>query len=307
MKLKQIVVSIENAPGRLFEVTNALGEAGINLRALNLVDTGAFGQLRLLVSDVPTARRILMELQIPAYVNEVVAAEDLQDAALAFAQRLAEGAPLALRYTKQAVNAGIKAIALQSFDVATALEIATFRSDDHREALAAIRERLRPRLEARQASERGARRARRDVLVCAGGGCVSSRSPAVADALEQAIAEAGLEERARVVRVGCMGLCEAAPLLLVSPDGVLYRNVDEEGARRIVGASNPSQNFQRFRRQHDAKIDGQDDLFFTLLSHLDLYDGCIGNDDRAICQCKRTDRCQDEGLHGRIQDRPARG
>ncbi len=75
MKLKQIVVSIENAPGRLFEVTNALGEAGINLRALNLVDTGAFGQLRLLVSDVPTARRILMEMQIPAFVNEVVAAE----------------------------------------------------------------------------------------------------------------------------------------------------------------------------------------------------------------------------------------
>lgn len=75
MKLKQIVVSIENAPGRLFEVTNALGEAGINLRALNLVDTGAFGQLRLLVSDVATARRILMEMQIPAHVNEVVAAE----------------------------------------------------------------------------------------------------------------------------------------------------------------------------------------------------------------------------------------
>jgi hypothetical protein len=74
MKLKQIVVSIENAPGRLFEVTNALGNAGINLRALNLVDTGAFGQLRLLVSDVSTARRILMEMSIPAYVNEVVAA-----------------------------------------------------------------------------------------------------------------------------------------------------------------------------------------------------------------------------------------
>jgi hypothetical protein len=75
MKLKQIVVSIENAPGRLFEVTNALGKAGINLRALNLVDTGAFGQLRLLVSDVVKARQILMAMAIPAHVNEVVAAE----------------------------------------------------------------------------------------------------------------------------------------------------------------------------------------------------------------------------------------
>jgi hypothetical protein len=75
MKLKQIVVSIENAHGRLHEVTDALGKAGINLRALNLVDTGAFGQLRLLVSDVAKARRILMKMQISAFVNEVVAAE----------------------------------------------------------------------------------------------------------------------------------------------------------------------------------------------------------------------------------------
>jgi hypothetical protein len=74
-KLKQIVVSIENSPGRLFEVTHALGNAGINLRALNLVDTGAFGQLRLLVSNVSKARQLLMEMHIPAMVNEVVAAE----------------------------------------------------------------------------------------------------------------------------------------------------------------------------------------------------------------------------------------
>ena len=74
MKLKQIVISIENSPGRLLEVTRSLGDAGINLRALNLVDTGAFGQLRLLVSDIAAARRILMEMQIPAFVNEVIAA-----------------------------------------------------------------------------------------------------------------------------------------------------------------------------------------------------------------------------------------
>lgn len=75
MKLQQIAVSIENAPGRLYEVTKALGNAGINLRALNLVDTGLFGQLRLLVSDVAKARRILMEMHVPAQVNDVVAVE----------------------------------------------------------------------------------------------------------------------------------------------------------------------------------------------------------------------------------------
>ncbi len=75
MKLKQIVVSIENSPNRLYRVIRAMSDAGINLRAMNLVDTGAFGQLRLLVSEVATARRILMEMNIPAFVNEVIAAE----------------------------------------------------------------------------------------------------------------------------------------------------------------------------------------------------------------------------------------
>jgi hypothetical protein len=75
MKLKQIVISIENSPNRLYKVIKAMSAAGINLRALNLVDTGAFGQLRLLVSDVAKARQILMEMNIPAFVNEVVAAE----------------------------------------------------------------------------------------------------------------------------------------------------------------------------------------------------------------------------------------
>lgn len=75
MKLKQIVISIENSSERLLEVTRALGEAGINLRALSLVDTGAFGQLRLLLSDVVGARQILMKMNMPAFVNEVVAVE----------------------------------------------------------------------------------------------------------------------------------------------------------------------------------------------------------------------------------------
>ncbi|MDZ4164897.1 MAG: hypothetical protein U1C55_07205 [Smithellaceae bacterium] len=75
MLLKQISIFIENSPGRLYEVTSALGEAGINLRALSLVDKGDFGVLRLLVSDVATARRIMMEKQLPARVDDVVAAE----------------------------------------------------------------------------------------------------------------------------------------------------------------------------------------------------------------------------------------
>lgn len=76
MALKQLSVFLENSPGRLYGVTKALGEAGINLRALSLADTPekpGFGILRLLVSDLRTARRIAMEHQWPAKVEEVIA------------------------------------------------------------------------------------------------------------------------------------------------------------------------------------------------------------------------------------------
>ena len=77
-------------------------------------------------------------------VNHVVAADALQDEALRFAKRLAAGAPLAIRYTKQAINKLVKDALNIAFDAATALEIVTFQSDDHREALAAIAEKRKP-------------------------------------------------------------------------------------------------------------------------------------------------------------------
>lgn len=75
MKLKQISVPIENDHDRTYELTKALGDGGINLRALNLVDTGYYGELRILVSDVPAARHILMQKGIPARIEEVIAVE----------------------------------------------------------------------------------------------------------------------------------------------------------------------------------------------------------------------------------------
>ena len=75
MKLKQISIFLENAPGRLYAATQALGEAGLNLRSLSICDNSGFGVLRILISDVGKARRIIMEKQLPARVDEVVAAE----------------------------------------------------------------------------------------------------------------------------------------------------------------------------------------------------------------------------------------
>ena len=77
-------------------------------------------------------------------VNRVVPAAELLAEARAFAERLAAGAPLAIRYTKLAVNKWIKDVANVAFDTSTALEIVTFQSEDHREALAAIRDKRKP-------------------------------------------------------------------------------------------------------------------------------------------------------------------
>jgi hypothetical protein len=75
LKLKQISIFLENAPGRLYEATQALGEAGLNLRSLSICDVSGFGVLRILVSDVAKARQVIMKKQLPARVDDVVAAE----------------------------------------------------------------------------------------------------------------------------------------------------------------------------------------------------------------------------------------
>lgn len=94
----------------------------------------------LLTGDPVTAA----EAHAMGLVNRVVAPAALESEALAFAARLAEGAPLAVRYTKQAVNKLVKDALNTAFDTATALEIVTFQSEDHREALAALREKRKP-------------------------------------------------------------------------------------------------------------------------------------------------------------------
>jgi len=73
MKLKQLSIFLENSPGRLLKVTRALGEAGINLRALNLAGSTDFGVLRFICSDLHKARNIAMQNQWPARVDDVLA------------------------------------------------------------------------------------------------------------------------------------------------------------------------------------------------------------------------------------------
>ena len=80
---------------------------------------------------------------------EVCPPEQVTERAMAWARRLAAQPPLAVRGTKQAVNAQLKQALLTSFDVSTALEMPCFLSRDHAEAIDAINERRVPHFEGR--------------------------------------------------------------------------------------------------------------------------------------------------------------
>ena len=58
---KQVSVFLENKSGRLRDVCRALGEAGINIRALCIADTSDFGILRLILDDPDQALEVLLE------------------------------------------------------------------------------------------------------------------------------------------------------------------------------------------------------------------------------------------------------
>jgi hypothetical protein len=75
VKIKQISIAIEDFVGKLYEITRALGDAGVNIRALNLIKTVDFGTIRLIVSDVATSRRVLKEMNMLVHLDEVVAVE----------------------------------------------------------------------------------------------------------------------------------------------------------------------------------------------------------------------------------------
>ncbi len=100
MTLKQISIPIENSRDRLYELTRALGRKGVNLRALNLVDTGDYGELRILVSDVVLSRQVLMYMGIPARVDDVVVVE-IEDEPGKFSDLLADlnDSGIRIRYT----------------------------------------------------------------------------------------------------------------------------------------------------------------------------------------------------------------
>ncbi len=75
MVVEQISIFLENKAGRLAEVTRALSDADISIRALSLADTSDFGILRIIVQDHERAKNILKEKGFTTGRTTVVAVE----------------------------------------------------------------------------------------------------------------------------------------------------------------------------------------------------------------------------------------
>jgi hypothetical protein len=75
MPVKQISVSLENIPGKLSEVSDYLGENGINIIALSVADTADLSAVRFVADDPEKAANILKSYGFPIKVSEVLAVE----------------------------------------------------------------------------------------------------------------------------------------------------------------------------------------------------------------------------------------
>lgn len=75
MTVKQISVFLENKAGRLAAVTRALGDAGVNIRALCIADTADFGILRIIVDQPDYAYEVLKKGGFSVTETDVIAVE----------------------------------------------------------------------------------------------------------------------------------------------------------------------------------------------------------------------------------------
>ena len=72
MNVKQLSVFIENKAGRVSEVTDVLGEAGVNIRGFSVSDTADYGIVRLIVDDPQRGHEALTKAGFTVKENDVV-------------------------------------------------------------------------------------------------------------------------------------------------------------------------------------------------------------------------------------------
>lgn len=72
---KELRVFVENKPGKLSKIAELLGNAGIDLLALELADEGQFGVFKLLTAEPDRAKEILSSANMTVAFSQVAIIE----------------------------------------------------------------------------------------------------------------------------------------------------------------------------------------------------------------------------------------
>jgi hypothetical protein len=73
--LRQLTITLQNTPGRLAGVTEALATEGINIDALSITDDAELGAVRLVVSDPSACRQMIQRRGLSVIETDVILAE----------------------------------------------------------------------------------------------------------------------------------------------------------------------------------------------------------------------------------------
>jgi hypothetical protein len=71
----EVRVFVENRPGKLSRVAQLLGDAGIDILALELADEGQYGEFKILTAEPQRAKDVLSDANIAVALNQIVCVE----------------------------------------------------------------------------------------------------------------------------------------------------------------------------------------------------------------------------------------
>jgi len=79
---------------------------------------------------------------------------------------------------------------------------------------------------------------RKEILICAGTGCLSAGAEEIEEKLMDELWEHGLEDRFPVKKVikktGCMGPCNKGPMMIIQPENTFYGDLEPSDVETIV-------------------------------------------------------------------------
>jgi hypothetical protein len=121
VNVKQLSVFIENKAGRVSEVSDVLGKAGVNIRGFAVSDTADYGIVRLVVDDPDAGLRALHDAGFTVKEGDVICAElPDQPGALAAVLKIVSDAGVNIEYVYSLIATYV---VMNVADVDTALQL----------------------------------------------------------------------------------------------------------------------------------------------------------------------------------------